>query len=271
VRLRITRRRLLVLAAITIGAGLIGTELYYLSPSVRLVFVNAAEELGADEFLVGRLSDRDLKVRSEAGDALVHHGAKAVPALVAKLNDPDPGHRRSAATTLAKMGPEAIESYPVLWRLATEDKDEGVLETTGQALGMVAKGDSKKVLELLATMESTTDAARLAATRAAARLEDARAVPLLIASLKYNNPKVREEAAESLGEMKALSVTALPALLECLNDPVTEVRGEAIQSIAKVIKASPNSIDPELLAKAKMVVESAPVVRNAPKPDDDDQ
>jgi HEAT repeat protein len=256
---------------IAIGAIFIIAELYYISSSVRIVFINGAEEVGADEFLIGRLMDRDLKVRSEASEAIVRRGVRAVPHLVEKLHDPDPGKRRSAASTLAKIGPLAADSIPALMKLAIEDQDETVLETSGQALGVVARNHPKIVLELLGMIESSSDSQRLAATRAAARLEDARAVPLLMASLKHANPKVREEAAESLGEMKAMAIAALPTLLETADDPIPAVRSEANQAIGKIVnKAGPGTIDPALMARAKAAMEKAPIARVKPTQDDDD-
>jgi HEAT repeat protein len=271
VRLRISRRRLLFGAAIACGAILIVTELYFISASVRMVFISGAEVVGADSYLAGMLTERDLHVRSEASEALVRRGARAVPALVAKLSDPDPGKRRTAASTLAKIGAAASDGIPALLRVAVEDGDESVLETSGQALGVVARDHPNFVLELLALMESPSDSKRLAATRAAARMDDARAVPLLINSLKHANPKVREEAAESLGELKAKAIAAIPALLESLDDPSAEVRCEANQAIIKVInKAAPNAIDPALLAKAKKAVVKTVIAPLKPMPDDDD-
>jgi HEAT repeat protein len=271
VRLRFNRRRFLFAVAIACGAILIVAELYFISASVRLVFIDCAEEVGADEYLTGMLTDRDLHVRSEASESLVRRGARAVPALVAKLSDPDPGKRRAAASTLAKIGPTAADGIPALLRVAVEDENENVLETSGQALGVVAREHPKIVLELLGMMESPSDSKRLAATRAAARLDDARAVPLLTLSLKHANPKVREEAAESLGELKAKAIAAIPALLESLNDPSAEVRSEASQSISKIVnKAAPNAIDPVLLAQAKAAVEKTVVAPSKPMPDDDD-
>lgn len=256
---------------LTIGTIFIIAELYYFSPAVRAIFVDVAEQLGADEFLAGRLTDSDLKVRGDAGEALVRRGAKAVPVLIVKLSDPDPWKRRSAASTLAKIGSAAEGATAALQQMAIEDDDEGVLETSGQALGIVARGHPKVVEELLKMMDSSTDSRRLAATRAAARLDEPRAVPLLISSLKHANPKIREEAAESLGEMKGMAIAAIPTLLETLGDPVPAVQSEVSQALAKILaKAERNAIEPELMAKAKLAIEKNPGIKKAAEPDDDD-
>jgi HEAT repeat protein len=261
-----TRRRLLFVAILGLGIVLIVTETYLLSPSVRSVVVAGAERVGADDYLVGRLSDRDLRVRGDASEALVRRGAKAVPALVARLDDPDPGNRRSAASTLARIGPAAVEAIPALLRLAMEDDDEGVLETAGQAVGVVARDHPGTVSDILVMLESPADSSRLAATRAAACLDDPRAVPPLMASLKHANPKVREEAAESLGSLGKLATPALPALIEVLDDPEDEVRSEAREAIAKILKNGSDGLDAELVARAKRSLEKAGVRRITPPP-----
>lgn len=250
--LRITRKRFVIGVISILGITLVSAELFFLSPSVRCAFVSGAERVGADGFLTSRLSDRDLKVRTDAGDALIRRGAKAVPALVAMLDDEGPGNRGIAASTLARIGPAAVEAIPALTKVAIEDDDEGVQEKAGQSLGMVARDHHKNVLELLAMLEASSDAQKLAAIRAAAWLDDARAVPPLIGSLTHANPKVREEAAEALGQLKALAIPALPILIELVSDPIPEVKSEARQAITKIIKAG--GIDPKVLAQAKAAV-----------------
>ena len=253
--LRITHKRLVIGVVIVLGIILVCVELFFLSPAVRCVCISGAERVGADDFLTSRLSDRDLKVRTDATDALVRRGARAVPALVELLNDEEPGNRGIAASTLAKIGPAASEAIPTLLKTAVEDEDEGVQEKAGQALGIVACGHPKTVLELLAMLESSNDANRLAAIRAAACLDDTRAVAPLIGSLKHSNSKVREEAAESLGQLKSLAIPALPTLIELIGDPVPEVKSEARQAIIKIIKAGQSTVDPKILAQATLALQ----------------
>jgi HEAT repeat protein len=268
----LTRRRVVVGVVLILGAALIAVELFLLSADVRLLAVAGAETLGADEFLAARLDDRDLRVRKCAADALARRGMKAVPVLEAMLSDPKPGNRRIAAASLARIGTVDVAAYPTLLRVAVEDPDDGVLETSGQALGKVARDDPRIVAELLVMMESSTDAKRLAAIRAAARLEDARALGPLVAALKYDNPRIREEAAESLGEMGALATPATVALLAATEDPVPAARREAARSLGKVLMAAPpGAIPAELQTKARAAVDKVLLARPAsPKTDDDD-
>ena len=253
----LTRRRLTFAAILGIGFILIMVELYFLSPSVRTIVVAGAEWVGADEFLIGRLADHDLKVRADAGEALVRRGGKAVPDLIASLSDPEAENRRSAAAILARIGPAATEAIPALLRVAVEDEDEGTLETAGQAWGIVARDQPGPVQEILTLLESPSDSSKLAAIRAAACLGDPRAVPPLIVSLKHANPKVREEAAEALGDLGTMAAQGLPALIEALADPEPEVRSEAREAITKMIKGGPTSLSPELYSRSASALEKA--------------
>lgn len=269
-RPRVTRRRLVVGVVVGLGFALVVVELFLLSADVRSLAVDGAEAMGADEFLAARLEDQDFLVRKRAGEALARRGPRAVPALVTLLSDSSPGNRRIAAASLARIGPAAIDAYPALLQVAIGDADEGVLETSGQSLGKVAHDDPRLVLELLTMMESSTDANCLAATRAAATLEDARSVGPLVTSLQHANPRIREEAAESLGELGALAASAAAPLLAATDDPVAAVRSEAAQSLGKILKAAPKAIPLELQTKARAAVDKALLARPAPASNDDD-
>jgi HEAT repeat protein len=262
-RLRPTRRWLAFAAILTIGLLLVSVELYVLSGSVRTLAVHAAERVGADEYLLGRLTDRDQEVRASAGNALLRRGPKAVPALTEALSRPEPLERRLAAGTLARIGPLARDALPALMRLAVEEEDENVLEMAGMALGQIARDQPDAVAQILAMLGSASDSTRLAAVRAAGYLGDPRAVPQLIESLKSTNPKLREEAAESLGNLGPYAAPAIPALIEMLDDPSPQLRGEAGEALAKITRGGPSSMDSAMYDKAQRSMEKA---RAAMKP-----
>ena len=153
------------------------------------------------------------------------------------------------------MGPVAVDALPALQRVAEDDADEGVQEKAGMALGRIARGNAELVDRFLAALDAPADAKRLAAIRAAAWLNDPRAIGPLQTALKHANPKVREEAAEALGDLKGLSAAAVPALLGLLNDPSETVKSEARSAIAKIVAAAASSIDPKVLAEARKAVE----------------
>ncbi len=240
-----------------LGIGLIGAEIYLISPSVRTVVVDGAEWVGADEYLVSQLADTDFKVREHARDALLRRGAKAVPALVAALNDSSPGNRGKAAATLARMGGQAKDAIPALRQRAVMDEDESVLESAGEALGKVGRESSETVADMLRELDSPEDAQRLAAIRAVAWFDDRRAVAPLPGLLKHPNPKIRAEAAESLGEIGEEAAEALPALMELLADSNMKARGEARGAIIKITKSKSSKIDREMITRAEQALEKA--------------
>jgi HEAT repeat protein len=256
-RIGFTRRRLLVAVCLSLCLVLLGLELFLLSADVRTLALVAAEWLGADEFVIARLDDRDLQVRNSAGEVLKRRGEKAVSALILALDDPEPENRRAVAAALASIGARAKEAIPALVHSATEDEDEGVQETAGKALGIVARDHPEKVDEILILLDSPTDSEKLAAIRAAAWLNDRRALSPLVVALKHTNPKVREEAAEALGDLRVLAIPALPALIEVVGDPVPAVRSEAGEAIAKILKVKPGLIDPHVMTAAKEALERA--------------
>src|SRR5712692_10902377 len=61
-----------------------------------------------------------------------------------------------------------------------------------------------------------------------------RSVADLIEALKSPDPKVRFEAAKSLGELGSNAEKAAPALTEALNDPEAKVRHAAARSLGKI-------------------------------------
>ncbi|MDB5306595.1 MAG: repeat protein [Gemmataceae bacterium] len=259
-----TRRRLLFAAVIGFGVLLVGAELYLMSPTVRKAAVDGAERIGADGYLVGRLSDHHTEVRLAASEALCRRGSTAVPALVAGLDDPHPGNRSTAAFILGRIGPAAGDAVPVLLRRATTDEDEDVREAAGRAVGRIGRDLPATVTELLAMLESADDPSRIAAVRAVGFVGDPRAVPPLIASLRHANAKVREEAADALGQMGAGSAPAIPALIEALDDPAPEVRGEAREAIEQLIRGGQVAVDADVVARVRAALATVGVRRVGP-------
>ena len=235
-RIQLAKRHLLFAAIITLAVLFVGVEVYVLSPAVRRFVVGGAERAGADDFLVGRLSDRDTDVRGAASEALVRRGAKAVPALVRGLDDSDPQARSLAANVLGRIGPAARDARPALLRVATADPADFVREQAARTLGEIGRDDPAAADDLVRMLEAGDAAERVAAARAVAFVGDgaARAVPGLTRALGDPDAKLREEAAEALGGIGAPAKPAVPALLDLLRDPDPKVRNEADEALRKI-------------------------------------
>lgn len=96
-----------------------------------LAGVAGAEE--SLELLTNALSDSDESVRLEAVDSLVEIGKPALPWLIKALESGDVRTRRHAALAVGKLGLLANEAVPAL-RARLKDPDQQVRELAGAAL-----------------------------------------------------------------------------------------------------------------------------------------
>src|SRR5699024_644484 len=112
------------------------------------------------------------------------------PALVERLDDPDPDVRRQFAHVLGKLrDPSAV---PTLVRLLS-DADPGVAAKAAQSLGAV--GGAEATAALVAALEGPDADPVVLALGAVG----AAAVPPLVAALRSGSPTLRARAAEALG------------------------------------------------------------------------
>jgi HEAT repeat protein len=162
-------------------------QLASLDPTTRRY---AAEDLGdlhcarAVPALVEAIRDPEVAVREAAVDALVAVGGKAVSEQVAPLLETeDAALRNYAIEILERVGPESIDVLVAACNSASPDVRKSALDI----LGKVARGSAGKCLEAVA-----------------ARLGD-------------DNPNVAGSAAEALGRMGDSQV--IPHLTKHLGDP----------------------------------------------------
>jgi HEAT repeat protein len=124
--------------------------------------------------------------------------------------DADPDVIKAAAVTLEALGPYAQDAVPELGH-------------------MIANADPA---------ERAWDAEnRLAAMKALAAIgpeKSVAAIPKLIAALTDQDPRIRRQAAETLGLFGPVARTALPALWQALRDDDGEVRLHASEAIISI-------------------------------------
>jgi HEAT repeat protein len=93
-----------------------------------------AEAKKAIPTLVAMLNDEEKRVRRGAEGALSRIGSASVPSLIGALKDPDKYMRAYAARTLGRIGPAASKAIPALIA-ALDDDDELVKGFAAEALG----------------------------------------------------------------------------------------------------------------------------------------
>jgi HEAT repeat protein len=200
-------------------------------------------------------------VRRRAADALAQMGKDAAPAaksLVAALADKDALVRGVAVRAVGELAPDAPGAVPALVKLFPDMEAIRAVarfkEQGGEAL--------PELLKLFAHEELTT---RLQAMRTAGKIgEPAKsALPVLMKMMAGDEePRIRERAAEAIGEFgqSAVEAGAVPALAKALKDTEYKVRRDAARSLGQIGPAAmPVLADVKALLKDEepIVVETA--------------
>jgi HEAT repeat protein len=159
-------------------------------------------------------------VRHLAAEALGDLGdPAALPALLTALAGPDEeGVRWRAAEGLARLGEPAVAGLAAL----AEDGDPDVRWKAIVALGDI--GDHRAAPTLRGRLADPDRFVRGRAVSALARL-GAQCLPLMLEALTDSEPRVRQGAAEVLGQVGDRA--AVEGLLEALQDPAEPVRRAA--------------------------------------------
>lgn len=145
--------------------------------------------------LMAALQDQELRVRKEAAKAFRQLGDEAMEYLMVMLKDGDENARLTATIALGE-----IWSLPDMTRLGSRSIRERI--SGAQVLGQLE--DVRAVEPLIAALRDTNDGARQAAVTALGQLRDARAVEPLIAILDGEDQNVRRAAVTALGQIWSL-------------------------------------------------------------------
>lgn len=169
-----------------------------------------------DVLVEGLRSDPEPGVREALTWGVVHHGEAAVPAVLAHLDDPDPGVRTQMAHVLGKLAHPATAA--ALAGLLV-DPEPAVQAKAAFALGQV--GTAEALSALSGALGSDDPLVADAVASALDRIGPA-AVPVVVERLRAPEPLVREHAAETLGYLG--DAAAVPALADALRDTHAPVR-----------------------------------------------
>jgi HEAT repeat protein len=149
------------------------------------------------EALATALSSWDLEMRKKVARALGRMGnPRAIPALVAMLDDEYVTARRSAAAALAGIGKACV---PYL-RVALRHKHGRARASAAEALGSIGDPDAVEAL-IEALKDEDPDVCRWAAW-ALGRIGDRRAVEPLTAVSQYAEKNLRANAAQALRKIR---------------------------------------------------------------------
>jgi HEAT repeat protein len=228
--------------------------------ALALVFVGSdGGEVTPDprvmEPLTGALSDEDPRVREAAATSLdTTFGtysepglldptvrSRAVDALVARLRDDSPQVRIAAASALdPARDPRAVE--PLIASL--RDREPKV--RAAAALGVSRPGDPRAVNPLIAALRDRDADVRASAViglYSVYSVGGPQPVAPVVAALGDNEPRVRDWAANILGEMKEKS--AVKPLLTALQEPEPRARASAALTLGRIgdWRATPRLLD----------------------------
>jgi HEAT repeat protein len=187
--------------------------------------------------LAQQLESADRLARWEAAKALGELGVgarDAIPALAARLADPEVAVRHAALWALVKIGPDSI---PALSQALRAPAAQARMLRRPVALELGRLGGIEPLAEALAHDEQGI--VRQAAAEALGKLGPPAksAVPALIGALEKDPwPAVRRFAAESLGWLGPDAKEAVPALAQAAQDPKEDmgVRPAASWAAARI-------------------------------------
>ena len=161
--------------------------------------------------LVAALGDGENPGRRNAAvEALVHCGARALPALLGAIESPDPDVRKLVVDTLAGIADARAESALVA---AVADPDPNVRAAAADALGVLGGGEARRALSVLAFREGEERLVRLSALRALALLDVS--LPARDLGSLLDDAILRPAALDLLGRSEDAAAQVLIKWLAC--------------------------------------------------------
>jgi HEAT repeat protein len=177
------------------------------------------------------LGHPDDTTRSHAADVLAGMAAAdptIVPRLVADLRDPDPHLRMGAADALGRVGPPALPAAREMAQLLAREDDPRVINEVDFALPRLGPAAAAGAAGLLG--DSRPEVRRRAANALFHFGPAGRsAAPPLVAALRDPDAKVRDAAAEALGQVGGDA--AVEGLLGALGGPAGSKALQAVEQL----------------------------------------
>jgi HEAT repeat protein len=155
--------------------------------------------------LVKALRDKDCQVRAIVAVALGEVGPwteGVVPTLVESLNDPDLMVRAGAARALGTVGPSAAAAIPTFLQALRESTGDVYHQKVAEAIGQIGASAAAEVIPLL--------------------------------QKAMNRPFMIAPSTRSLSLLGDVTTTAVPRLLELVDDPQWLVRYQAVETLGQL-------------------------------------
>jgi HEAT repeat protein len=182
------------------------------------------------------------EIRREAAIALGRvgrHAKEIVPLLKQGLSDKDPTVRRQCLVALAEYGPESAAAIPDIIKTLGHGRPD-IRSVACYALGRIGISSDTALDSLTRLLHSRDAHERTLAAWALVRIspdEETKriAMPFLAAALHGdNNPQLRLQVAETLGEIGRNSTLAKEALEAALKDSDESVRQAASKALNSI-------------------------------------
>ncbi len=182
--------------------------------------------------LSGVLDDPDESVRLAAARALLRLGlddTRALAVLVAALDTPNTERRAWVISAIGAAGSAATHVAPRILQ-ATESSDARIRSASYQALARIGAFPLSALSLAERALQDASPQVRLAALDAAASTGEP-AIPLLGAALSHGDASVRCRAAEQLSSLGTSSRSAVPSLIQAMDDDDDLVRFAATRAV----------------------------------------
>ena len=156
-------------------------------------------------------------------------------------NDPSPGVRATAATSLGKFA-EMAQQGKLLPRdanrikealLAVLDREDEDVEVTRRTIESVASFDSPEIEQIIRTAYDSSDArVKQSAIYAMGRSSDGQWLPTVVREAHHEDPAIRYEAASACGQLGDEST--IPYIIRLITDEDAHVQLSAVRALAAI-------------------------------------
>jgi len=174
--------------------------------------------------LVVAISNAEEQMPSDRGRAL----GDSMNSLLQQLTDGNPHTRMQAADALGQI--KDVRAVKLLVAVLEDENSSG--RTQALAAGALVSIGTPAVEPLIAALKDQDPLVRIQAADALGQIKDVRAVEPLIGALKDRNPIVRMQIADALGQIK--DVRGIEPLITALKDEDPLVRERVVDALEKI-------------------------------------